>query len=205
LWSAAMVAPGVIARKRTAHRGGAETGRKAKKVLPRIGADKRGSERKISRESTRKNTNESGSHAGVTQRKSFKSGVRAEVPPGARTRDLKHRENSLNRHGRDQHSRGPSTPSQSRCSLGVRRDDSGTGHGMGVAHGNASVADHTEGDIAGHSSVSPRLCGEIETQTTKDTKEHEAKQELNACFSTQLHRDTQDREANQTNIMKDRP
>jgi hypothetical protein len=94
LWSIAIGMPGArklspqrarrAQRKKSTHRGGAETRRKTKKVLPRIGADARGSERRVSRESrhagtrsTRKSANHTGANSGVTQRKSFKSGVDA--------------------------------------------------------------------------------------------------------------------------------
>ena len=76
LWSVAIGMPGARkSRSRKTYRGDTETRRKSKN-LPRIHADDRGSVEKVSRESTRKNTNANGSHSGVTTRKSFKSGVR---------------------------------------------------------------------------------------------------------------------------------
>ncbi|HET9184382.1 MAG TPA: hypothetical protein VFP59_19850 [Candidatus Angelobacter sp.] len=233
--------------KQKAHHGGAETRRKSKS-LPPIDADDRGSgkkqlangnwplgkpemqrngtnggEKKVSRELTRneltrKKTNECDAHSGVTQRKSFKSGVGCRVAPaiaeiardrttspGSEERNHKgagskegrviaegeqfsvsprlrgekptsnhkgaqssgsewFRENASNRHGQDQHSRGPSTsphsPSTGSGSLGVGRDDSGKGR-----RHTASDVDAAE---KGHSSASPRLRGEKSSSSHKD-------------------------------------
>src|SRR6185312_12862846 len=102
LWSIAIGAPAAtrISPQRTRR-----AQRKNKKHLPQIhgkpglvNADGRGSERKSSRESrhprqagagagtmlTRKNANDSGSHAGVTRCKSFKSGVAPRTTPSAK-------------------------------------------------------------------------------------------------------------------------
>jgi hypothetical protein len=100
LWSAAMVAPGLIARKRITHRGGAETRRRAKKLLPRINTDERGLEKqqlangnsqlaKPKTFETQRNRGKGGraGHSGVTNDKSFVSGVASRSTPGA-ARDI---------------------------------------------------------------------------------------------------------------------
>ncbi|HET9182610.1 MAG TPA: hypothetical protein VFP59_10785 [Candidatus Angelobacter sp.] len=104
LWSVAIGMPGAkkVSReltrmKQKAHHGGAEARRKSKNYLPQNNTDERRSEKRqigkarpktfatqrsggsrgseVSREWTRKKTNECDAHSGVTRRKSFKSGV----------------------------------------------------------------------------------------------------------------------------------
>ena len=161
LWSAAMVAAGLNRRrnhrdgKGNTHHGDTEARRKTKKVLPRIGADARGSERRVSRESrhaatgsTRKNTNQEGArrgvvHAGVTNDKSFVSGVGAGSTPAYR-RERRHRTTSCP--SRPKPGR-PGTPTSPRSE---RQNPKSLKHrGSGVSRGS-----HKQ-EL--HSSVSPCL------------------------------------------------
>ena len=123
LWSIAIAAPAVkrsrgIARDRRdrvsardrkskVHHGGAETRRRSRKNLPQMNADQRRSERRASRESTRKNPN----NPGVTNGKSFRSGVDTGGTPAVGQRQS--RENALKRHCHDSHARDLSTPPRS--------------------------------------------------------------------------------------------
>jgi hypothetical protein len=75
LWSVAIGMPGA---RRLGKPG--QPRRTRRKILPRINADERRSGKKVSREVTRMNTNAQ-IHAGVTNDKSFVSGVDGRVPP----------------------------------------------------------------------------------------------------------------------------
>jgi len=111
LWSIAIGMPG--ARKLSPRR--SRRAQRKSKILPRISADERGSERKVCSELTRTNTKQECARrdvddSGVTSDKSFISGVAHGRTPGAKVRGSDCRENSLKRHGRNQHSRDLSTP-----------------------------------------------------------------------------------------------
>ena len=69
-----------------------------------------GGRKKMSRELTRKIANQNESHSGVTNGKSFRFGMAHGRTPGAKVRGSDFCENSLNRHGHDEHSRDLSTP-----------------------------------------------------------------------------------------------
>ena len=143
LWSVAIGMPGARkSRSRKTYRGDTETRRKSKN-LPRIHADDRGSgtkqlansnwqlaesktESKSKTFETQRNggsrggtklgrelTRKSAGHSGVTQRKSFVSGMAGQVAPGTKRSGTKHGENALKRHGRTRHSRDVSTPPHS--------------------------------------------------------------------------------------------
>ena len=105
LWSIAIGAPSA-GRVRKAHHGGTETRRKSKRVLPRMHADERGSEKqqlangnsqlaKPKTSETQRNRGKGGKagHSGVTNDKSFVSGVNAGSTPTDR-RDFRHRATS---------------------------------------------------------------------------------------------------------------
>ena len=135
LWSIAIGMPG--ARKLSPQR--SRRAQRKSKILPRISADERGSERKVGSELTRtqgcasrdlggstprntgasltmtsrgaaKSARRSFSHSGVSKDKSFISGVAHGRTPGAKVRGSDFCENSLKRYGRIQHSRDLSTP-----------------------------------------------------------------------------------------------
>lgn len=181
LWSASIVAPGlksrVIARNRNV-----------------IARDRKGKTKTVE---TRRNGVSGGKarHPGVTNDKSFRSGVGSGVP-GTRNTESNSRENSLKLHRHNSHSRGPSTPPQSRCSLGVRRDDSGRGRGVGAERGDASVAEHTDGNIAVHPSASSRV-RESAKPTSFEAQRNEVSgapdERVKSMKSTDLHTSSQGR------------
>jgi hypothetical protein len=189
LWSIAIGAPGAAKHSPQRSR---RAQRKSGKHLPQMNADGRRSERKISRESrhagtgsTRKNTN----HPGVTNDNSCVSGVTHGSTSGARSRESDSRKNSLKPNGHDRHSRDLSTLTPTHENR-VRRGPRTPPHCPSQAQGRSESLKMTR--VGGRG------------LPTKDTKEHKEEQ-LNTCFSTQLHRDTQDRAANGANIMKTGP
>ena len=145
LWSVAIGMPGARRLRKPA-----QPQRTRRKTLPGINADERRSGKKVSRESTRMNTNAQ-IHAGVTNDKSFVSGVEGWVPPGVRTRQSG--ENALTRHGRVKHSRDLSTPPRV---AGATSDSLK----MTKGEGRLNSSEHRDAGIESNSSVSLRLRSE---------------------------------------------
>jgi hypothetical protein len=130
----------------TAHRGGAETRRKTRRRLPLMNADERGSGNKLSHESTRMNRN----NPGVTNDKSFVSGV-------------------------DRGSRGlPEMPKVPKIAESETMHSSASPRLRGEPSHSIRVHPRQSAVSSCSSSVAPCLRGEDELQTTKDTKQHGA-------------------------------
>ena len=174
LWSAAMVAPGLNRRrhhrdgKGNTHHGDTEARRRTKNNSPQMNADKRRSGGRVSRESrhagtrsTRKSANQNGVNSGVTQRKSFRSGVDAGSTPAYR-RERRHRSTSCpNRPkaGRLGTPRSPRSERQNPKSLKHR--GSGVSRGLHKQELHSSVSPCLSGEIGSRREIEPKGADEI--------------------------------------------